>query len=50
MLMLDVLHIPSLVSLGVIIAVLAISVTASLVFGKAEEPKLVADAEPEAGL
>lgn len=50
MLLLDVLHIPSLVSLGVIIAVLAISVTASLVFGKAEEPKLAADAEPEAGL
>src|SRR5690606_22423539 len=40
MLLLDVLHIPSLVSLGIIIAILAISVIASLVWGKPEEPKL----------
>jgi tellurite resistance protein TerC len=50
MLLLDVLHIPSLVSLGVIIAILAISVVASLVFGKPEEPTtdIVAEAEFEA--
>ncbi|HZJ08507.1 MAG TPA: TerC family protein [Trueperaceae bacterium] len=49
MLLLDVLHIPSLVSLSVIVGVLAISVVASLMVREPEEPKLVADADAEAG-
>lgn len=49
MLLLDVLHIPSLVSLAVIISVLVASVVASLLWGKAEEPKRF-DAEPEVGV
>jgi tellurite resistance protein TerC len=47
MLLLDVLHIPSLVSLGVIIAILAISVVASLVFGKPEKATLSTAVEGE---
>jgi len=47
MLLLDVFHIPSLVSLAVIIAILAISVVASLVWGKAKEPGLATAAEGE---
>jgi len=38
MLLLDVLHIPALVSLAVIIGILAISVVASLLWGKPQEP------------
>jgi len=38
MLLLDVLHIPALVSLAVIISILAISVVASLLWGKPKEP------------
>jgi len=48
MLLLDVFHIPSLVSLGVILAVLAVSIVASLMFGKPEEPRQVVGAEAEA--
>ena len=48
MLLLDVLHIPSLVSLGVIIAVLAVSIVASLMFGQPEEPRQVIEAEADA--
>lgn len=49
MLLLDVLHIPSLVSLAVIIGILTISVVASLVFGTPEEPTLPTEAGSEAG-
>src|SRR5690606_32379680 len=45
MLLLDVFHIPSLVSLGVILAVLGISVFASLAFGTPEVPALPGEAE-----
>ena len=38
MLLLDVLHIPALVALGVILGILAISVGASLLWGKPQEP------------
>src|SRR5690606_357243 len=45
MLLLDVLHIPSLVSLAVIISILAISVVASLVWGKSAKPQLPSEAD-----
>ena len=38
MLLLDVVHIPALVSLAVIIGILGISVVASLLWGKPQEP------------
>ena len=40
MLLLDVLHIPALVSLAVIISILAVSVVASLLWGKPKEPEV----------
>ena len=45
MLLLDVLHIPSLVSLAVIISILAISVVASLVWGKSAKPQLPSETD-----
>ncbi|MCC6310413.1 MAG: tellurium resistance protein TerC, partial [Trueperaceae bacterium] len=38
MLLLDVLHIPSLVSLAVVVGILALSVVASLIWGKPQAP------------
>ena len=48
MLLLDVVHIPSLVSLGVIIGILAISVVASLLWGKPADATAPGASQPEA--
>jgi len=49
MLLLDLVHIPSLLSLAVIIGILTISVVASLVWGKPQDPELAAGVGPETG-
>lgn len=48
MLLLDVVHIPTLLSLGVVIGILAISIAASLLFGKPDEAMRRASEEREA--
>src|SRR5690554_3185438 len=48
MLLLDVVHIPTLLSLGVVIGILATSVVASLLFGKPDEEMRRASEEREA--
>ncbi len=48
MLLLDVFHIPTLLSLGVVVSVLVISIVASLVFGKPDEEMRRAAEEREA--
>lgn len=49
MLLLDVVHIPTLLSLGVVVSILALSVAASLLFGKPNEAMRRATEEREAG-
>ena len=48
MLLLDVFHIPTLVSLGVVVSILAISIVASLLWGKPDEAMRRASEEREA--
>ncbi len=48
MLLLDVFHIPTLISLGVVVSILAISIVASLLWGKPDEAMRRASEEREA--
>lgn len=50
MLLLDVMHIPALVSLGVIVTILALSVVASLLWGEPKEPEHAPETGPEADI